>query len=605
LVVSQISDDADRAGVQPVTVAPRPIWGDFDNCGKKATMKAKTAIAGLIAILGAGCLPALLSRAEKAVPQSARAATRKPVAGKSLSRLQKRWLFVWRDMSDPKEVDRMIARFPDARAAGYNGVAFSHDVVADKAASLREAAKKNGLDLVAMVMGGGRDRNYVEGVVSKDALFLARGGRAEHKADNPTTLLNGGFESSKESRFADWPMQDDPGVTTFADTEVKQGGSVSLRMESIGKNTNGLCRLAQPLRLQPHRQYLVSFWIKTENLRPAVPEVKVLTDSPQGSVSWQTFRVEPTQDWKQYHIVFNSLDETAGRLYFGLWGGKEGKIWWDELAVREIGLTNVLRRPGCPITVRGEDGAVYEENKDFDRVSDPMFHPYIPYRGSEPAIKLTANSRIKDGDRLRVTYYHPIVIYADRLTYCISEPKIFDDWRDEVKRADELLHPKAFFMLHDEMRVMNQCASCRAKNMTAGELLAWNVKKAAQIIRDIRPEAEIWVWSDMFDPQHNAVDRYYAVNGSLKGSWKGLDKDVGTVNWHGGLQGKNSQFFADLGLKQILSGYYDGDEDGSQIKQWIQNTKNVPNIVGAMYTTWEDKYGAMGVWAESAWGKRK
>ena len=45
-------------------------------------------------------------------------------AASAPSRMQKRWLFIWRDMSDPKEVDRMIARFPRARADGYNGVAF-------------------------------------------------------------------------------------------------------------------------------------------------------------------------------------------------------------------------------------------------------------------------------------------------------------------------------------------------------------------------------------------------------------------------------------------------------------------------------------------------
>jgi len=55
----------------------------------------------------------------------------------------KRWLFVWRDMRDPKEVDRMIARFPRARAAGYNGVAFAYDIPASKAVELREAAKKH------------------------------------------------------------------------------------------------------------------------------------------------------------------------------------------------------------------------------------------------------------------------------------------------------------------------------------------------------------------------------------------------------------------------------------------------------------------------------
>jgi hypothetical protein len=138
--------------------------------------------------------------------------------------------------------------------------------------------------------------------------------------------------------------------------------------------------------------------------------------------------------------------------------------------------------------------------------------------------------------------------------------------------------------------------------MTPGLLLAWNIKKAAQIIRDVRPDAGIWVWSDMFDPMHNAVDHFYAVNGPLKGSWEGLSPDVGIVNWNGGLKGKNCQFFADLGCKQILSGYYDGDEDGSGIAEWLGNTKSVKGIVGAMYTTWEDRYGPMDVWAAKAWG---
>ena len=93
------------------------------------------------------------------------------------------------------------------------------------------------------------------------------------------------------------------------------------------------------------------------------------------------------------------------------------------------------------------------------------------------------------------------------------------------------------------------------------------------------------------------------MRGSLANSWKGLDKDVGIVNWNGGLKGKNCQFFADLGLKQILSGYYDSDEDGSQIAEWRQKAKSVPGVVGAMYTTWEDKYDAMAAWAKQAWGK--
>ena len=101
-----------------------------------------------------------------------------------------------------------------------------------------------------------------------------------------------------------------------------------------------------------------------------------------------------------------------------------------------------------------------------------------------------------------------------------------------------------------------------------------------------------------------AVKKYYAVNGSLRGSWEGLDKDLGIVNWNGRLYGRNAAFFADRGLKQILAGYYDVDDDGAGIAAWINATARTPGVVGAMYTTWDDRYTAMGTWANQAWGKR-
>jgi hypothetical protein len=530
------------------------------------------------------------------LPGAARAAAQGPAAA-----MQKRWLFVWRDMSNPKEVERMIARFPRAKADGYNGVAFSYNVAPEKAAELKEAARQNGLDLVAIVMGGAHDRNYTEGVLSQDALFVAHGGTARFEADNPTRVVNGDFEEAAGNHFKGWTFQDDEGVTSFADHAVVHSGTTSLRMEGIGKNQYRHCRLAQPLKLKPHRQYHISVWVKTENLSPSDPEVKVLTSDAQHSINFQTFHAQRTQDWERYDLVFNSLDNSEGVLYLGSWSGKDGKLWWDDLRIEEIGLVNVLRRPGCPVTVRGEDGTAWEEGRDYQRIIDPQLHPWRAFHEG-PAIKLTAASAIREGARLRVSYYHPLIVYEDRLTSCITEPRVFEDWRQEVKQADDLFHPAAYLMSHDEMRVMNQCALCQSKHLTPGELLAWNVRQAAGIIRSARPDAEIWVWNDMFDPMHNAVAHYYAVNGTLAGSWRGLDKDIGIVNWHGGLEGRNCKFFADLGLRQILSGYYDGDEDGTAIARWLGNTKGIPGIVGAMYTTWEDKYDAMDAWARKAWG---
>ena len=543
-------------------------------------------------MLMAGCLVATTT------PASAQP------AGRAVNRMQKRWLFVWRSMDDPKEVDRMIARFPRAHADGYNGVAFSYNVPASKAAELRRAAAQNKLEIVAIVMGGSRDRNYVEGVLSKDALFVVHDGKAAHEPDNPTQVKNADFENVKGNHFIGWGFQDDEGVTTFADHEITHGGKTSLRMENIGKNQYRHCRISQPIKLQPHRQYRISFWIRTEGLSPADPEVKILTSDSQYGIGFQTFHVEPTQDWKHYDLVFNSLDHADANLYIGSWSGKQGRMWWDDFRIEEIGLVNVLRRPGCPVAVRGESGALYLEGRDYEKIVDPQLHPYKAYH-DPPRITIAAGSRIKDGERLRVSYYHPIIIYEDRLTSCLSEPKIFSDWEQEVKTGNSLLHPAAFLMSHDELRVINQCALCRSKQMTPGELLAWNVHKAAEIIRAVRPDAEIWVWNDMFDPLHNATDHFFAVHGSLSGSWKGLDPGIGIVNWNGELMGKNSKFFADLGLKQILSGYYDHDEKGDAIAQWIDKTKEVPRIVGAMYTTWEDRYDAMDAWANRAWGGGK
>ncbi len=555
--------------------------------------------ASLGALLCGGAWAAPKPAVKKAAPKPAIQAAALPPSPV----MQKRWLFIWRNMSDPKDVDRTIAQFPRAQADGYNAVVFSSNVAPAKAAELKQAARKYGLGLVAMVMGGAHDRNDQEGLLAQDALFVAHSGIAAFQPDNPTQVLNGDFEAATGNHFGGWSFQDNEGVTTFADHAVTHGGRTSLRMENPGKNDGQHVRVMQTVALQPHRQYRISFWVKTQDLAGGfAPEVKVLAPDGQSGISYQTFHCDKTQDWKHYDLGFNSLDNTKGLLYIGSWGGTTGKVWWDDFSIQEIGLVNVLRRAGCPVSVRGEDGTAYEEGRDYQKIVDPLLHPWIAYHDM-PVIHLTASSRIKDGQRLRVSYYHPTLIYEDRMTQCLTEPRIFDDWRAEVQTANDLYHPAAFLMEHDEMRVMDQCASCQAMHMTPGELLAWNIHKSAAIIRAIRPDAGIWVWSDMFDPYHNATDHFYLVNGSLKGSWKGLDKDVGIVNWNGGGGAKDVKFFADLGLKQVLSGYYDGDESGAGIQKWIADAQGLRGVVGAMYTTWNDNYAPMDAWAQKAWGK--
>ena len=147
-------------------------------------------------------------------------------------------------------------------------------------------------------------------------------------------------------------------------------------------------------------------------------------------------------------------------------------------------------------------------------------------------------------------------------------------------------------MSHDEIRVANWCMACQNRKLTPGQLLAENARQCTSILKSVNPQARIVVWSDMFDPHHNAVDNYYLVNGSLKGSWEGLGPDVMIANWNGGKARESLGFFAERGHHQVIAGYYDGD-DLTNFQQWDSAARTVRGVNGFMYTTWQAKYSLL------------
>lgn len=545
--------------------------------------------------------------------------------------LTHRWLFAYQGVGTPEEVEDLIALLPRAQASGYNAVVLTANSLFKTAPmsaqyvegvrKIQAAAQMYGLELIPSVMpfgySGGlldEDRNLAEGLPVTEALFVAKDGRLEFVPDPPVAVLGGDFEAADLDA---WSHQVEVDSSVFLDSTVARGGAASLRMVHVAEATPRTepgqrrpprrpCGVGQLVEVRPFRQYHLTVWIRTLDFsRPSRARAVVAADfEGNGAVNYTDLQLESTQDWTEHHAVFNSLgNETlAVGLYLSRPG--EGEIWWDDLKIEEVGLLNVLRRPGCPLSVRGEDGTPYQEGRDFAEVRDPLLDPYDVYH-QPPSVQLTADSRIRDGARLRVSYYHPVLIHTDQVVGCLSEPAMFDVIRRQVEVVNELLHPRTFFMKHDEIRVANWCQACRSRELTPGELLADNVRRCAQIIRDVSPEAKIWVWSDMFDPMHNAREReYYLVNGSWEGSWEGLDPEIGIVNWAGFLRGRNVRWFSDRGHEQILSGYYDRDDEGTGIKEWLEAAEGVARVTGAMYTTWKPQYESLEAWAAAAWGEQ-
>jgi hypothetical protein len=421
-----------------------------------------------------------------------------------------------------------------------------------------------------------QDPNLIEGLPVRDILFVIKDGVARLQPELPVTLPGGDFSDLKK-----W---------SWKDASVTAAEGAALIKEPNGENA----RIAQKLRVQPFHQYHIAVRVKTDNFR-GTPEVKVLAD--KGALNYNHLGAKATQDWKVHHVAFNSLTNTEVTIYFGAWGARGGALWFDDANIEEVGLLNLIRRPGAPLVVKGEDGLPLVEGKDFQPLTDPLMGAK-PWKGAydvyhEPP-RLRAN--LPDGTKLRVSYFHVVTVHDDQAMICPSEPGTIELLRDQARRMHAAWGAKGYMMSHDEIRVLNWCEACRNRHLDAGALLADNVKTCARILRDINPGGRIHVWSDMFDPYHNAHKDYYLVRGDLTGSWEGLDKDVVVVPWYFEKRHESLKFFADRGHRQLIAGYYDARPE--KVRDWLAAAKPHPGVFGVMYTTWEQKYSDVERFAE-------
>lgn len=412
-----------------------------------------------------------------------------------------------------------------------------------------------------------QDPNLAEGLPVRDALFVVNGGVGQLQADPPVTLPGGDM-----SDLSLW--------TWYDSTVVPDHGTALIR------NPPTNARLNQLVTVHPYRQYHISVRIKTQNFT-GYPQVEVLAG--EKSLQYTNLGVLSTQDWTQHDVVFNSLDATQVGVYFGNWGAATGSLWLDDAVIEEVGLLNVLRRDGAPLTVKKTDGTVLVEGVDYDPIFDPRLG-VIPYSGEYEVWHMapTISTSLPDGTRLRVSYYHAITIYDGQVSICPSEPKTMSLLRDQARRMHEAWGASGYFMSHDEIRVLNQDFSCTERGLEAGEILAQNVSACAQILRRVNPGGKIYVWSDMFDPNHNAVADYYLVNGDLAGSWNGLRPGVTIMCWNQDTAAASLQFFSDLHLRTMIAGYYDAVPDNAQA--WLTAATGIPGVWGIMYTTWLNDY---------------
>jgi|WetSurMetagenome_2_1015567.scaffolds.fasta_scaffold56102_2 hypothetical protein len=549
---------------------------------------------------------------------------------------RKRWVYITSDLSVDENVRKIEGVLRRARAADYTGVLFSDSRTLAwpllrgperwkrNAAAVRATATELGLELVVCVFPFGygeaflaNDPNLAAGLPIRNAALVRRGGLLV--PEQPAGVGNGSFEKYRGDRVEDFGLQDDSGKGSFVDTKIFKEGRASIRFESAGLGKkHGMGRVFQRIAVEPWQQYRIRVWMKTDRLTADMIGVVALVSRrtlqyqdlgiPEGpGFKYIESSNELTADWVEQSVTFNSLGYTSVIVGAGVWGAKSGKIWWDDLRVDAVPTLNVLRRETLPLAVTGKRGAAYEEGRDFDRVEDPGlgrsgWQGNYDTRHEPPEIRVPAGSRIGEGECVSLSCYYAPIFPRGQVSCTLADEKVFDLCRRQIEWVKETLAPDGYFFVGDEIRCAGWEPSDVKRFRSSGELLAYSVRRCCEIARSAGGGKPLYIWSDMFDPNHNARADYYLVNNSLAGSWKGLDPEVTVMKWGEPEKAAKSLAFFSRRVKRIMiAGFYDENVEKNRAL-WAGALGEAPNLAGVMYTTWSGDYSKLEEFARAWWG---
>jgi len=424
-----------------------------------------------------------------------------------------------------------------------------------------------------------------------------------------SNLANGGFEQAAGNTPEDWNFQDAAGIRTFIDTSVKRSGNASFRSEARDGESS---RVSTTFDVKPFHQYTLKFWVRAENLTAAnllavvrddndktrtLTNQRFSTERDNGGRAYFNRPNDLSLGWTQMKLAFNSLDATRVNLGLSVFGGQNGRVWFDDVSVQDTPSLNWLVRDDLPTAVRNQSsGRDLQFGSDVTPIVDNKLGD-VPFPGSfetyhaPPAIKVASNANIDEGDIVSLSGYHALVTFNGQTSCSWNNENVFARMKQVHQTLQAEYQPSGFLLNYDEIRTGGYEPSDVDNFANSGAALAASIERAYNDLFEVAPNAKHYFWSDMVDPFHNAIANYYQINNTLDGSWLTLDPSrVILVTWWEGQKitnnGPNSlKFFSDLGFKQVLGAFYDADVEDN-FNRWQEAAEGVSGIIGGMYATW-------------------
>jgi len=535
-----------------------------------------------------------------------------PASAQDGPKLQARWFFSFGYGRRRADVDKIKSLIDTGAAHGLNGMvlsSFGLDGITRWNNSdielLREVqahCRQRQVELVptgfSVGYGGGalgHDRDFAAALPT--VIRLRAKGAKLIPVFGDNLLKNGDLEQHTNGRFAGFAFHDQPGEISFPDT-VATTGKTSVRFTNLASNAHGHGRIMQQVSVRPGRPYRLSFRIKTQDLEP-VSGIKAMILKDTGTLASLNPRLKSTQDWTHVSLNFMNHSETEVKVYVGIWGGKSGTFWLDDLRLCEGStLGDIVQRAGAPLALRSLDRDMsFVQGRDFKT---------IPNLRELNQVSLTANTSIREGEALELACYKiPSVSHAwgKQISLCMSNPDLYTYWENQARKLQQVIGYRKILLSMDEIRNGGGCGLCQSSGRSMAEILGDCITRQRKIFKRIDPGIEVMIWSDMLDPAHNAHDDYYGVVGDFTGSWKHVPKDLTIMCWYHKIRDQSLAFFSGKGFRTFGAAYYDAD-DLANPRQWLASLQKTPQAQGIMYTTWLRKYALLADFGDLVSGKR-
>ncbi|WP_299312255.1 T9SS type A sorting domain-containing protein [uncultured Aquimarina sp.] len=520
-------------------------------------------------------------------------------------------LFVHIDKAKEAGADTVLYSDTKLNSYGLNGTAGSR--WDERIQVLVDGIKERGMKLHFITISMGfassliaSDPNLTTGYpIKKQKLRAANG---ELIPVNSSNISNGGFEDSEGNRAIGWRFQDAIGERTFIDTNIKRSGNASFRAEATGNKDS---RIFTEFDVQPFHQYTLRFWIKTENLstrnlaaliRDANNTNRTLTNLhislPKDNGGRQYYNGTnklTTDGWEEVRIAFNSLNANKVDLALAVFGGIEGTIWWDDVSIIDTPVLNWINRNDLPKSIKHSNGQALSFGSDVNLPIDEQlgqsgFSGAFDTHHQAPKINIENTANIKEGDIVEIYGYHALPTAGGQISASWNNPEIYMRMRQIHQRLQTDFRPDGFLLNYSEIRTGGWEPS-DIQIGTSGAALANSIKRAFDDLFAVAPDASYYFWSDMIDPEHNAIADYYQINNTLDQSWVTVNPNkVILATWWEGQKiidrgTKSLKFFSDLGFEQVVGAFYDADVN-LNFNQWQTASQGVENIIGSIYATW-------------------